>query len=164
MENSVDLEIIFDFNKQNVVGMDSTASSGDTGRTYNNRGLILMAVANHKENFFKIIGTLAHELTHYAMQLIYENNCNPYGPNEKETRAKLDAIEENLIELYEHDTIIGNVFKFYKDRDVWHAEIIVRVLHLVARYRNNREQLKKIEESYEKDLFDFYREIKVQRL
>jgi ankyrin repeat protein len=71
IENTDELDIVFDFNKEHVADMDATKSDWTRGTTYSNKGTILIGAGNHETNFREIIGTLAHELTHYAMQLIY---------------------------------------------------------------------------------------------
>lgn len=154
------LQIIFDLNKAHVMDLDPMASENAAGMTYNKSGSIYVAAANHEQHFYEIIGTLIHELMHYAMQLIYENNCKPFEFRDINKMTKFDEIMKNLHHYWQHnpkdtDEIISNIFEFYPE-DRWQAELIVRVPHMMACYKNNEDELSKIRETYCKDLFEFY--------
>jgi hypothetical protein len=71
VENSFDLEIVFDFNNPRVAELDANCSKNDRGITNILTGSILVAASNYEEELDEIRGTLAHELTHYAMEMIY---------------------------------------------------------------------------------------------
>jgi hypothetical protein len=148
MEISDDLQIVFDFDRQNVQDLDPTAGNSTTGKAYHRLGYIYVAAANYENKFYDIIGTFAHELTHYAMQLIYENQCKPYTVNEETNDGKFDEITTKVHKSVEDSKnwIIRTVFRCYP-REVWHAELIVRIPHLFAVYKNNPYHLEQLIEN-----------------
>lgn len=104
------------------------------------------------ENRYKNLGTLAHELCHYAMQLIYNNNCNPYRKSE-EPHLEFDNIVK-LCEGRKHeDDIIKFVFNYPPNQQ--HSEMITRVVHLLALHKTNQGKLTVLRETFA-ELFSFY--------
>ncbi|GKT18339.1 hypothetical protein ADUPG1_011293, partial [Aduncisulcus paluster] len=103
-------------------------------------------------------GTIAHELTHIAMQCIYKNEMFPFrsGESTPEVEKLKDAIWE-AEEKYE-DTIIGAVFG-YKEND-WPAEIIVRVPQILAVYGQSLGE--KIIKKEAPLLYEWYRDFVVE--
>jgi hypothetical protein len=71
VENSDELDLVFDFNNDHVADLDPTKNEWTKGNCYHNTGKISIGAANHETKNDEIIGTFAHELTHYAMNLIY---------------------------------------------------------------------------------------------
>ncbi|GKT28196.1 hypothetical protein ADUPG1_000496, partial [Aduncisulcus paluster] len=116
----------------------------------------------------KMCGTIAHELTHMAMQCIYENEMNPFYsgkpvPNglkkaikEAEKKVRKNPHQKNLHE----DTCIGMVFDNYGVKD-YPAEIIVRVPQLLAEY--GEEMGKQIMVSKTPKLYNWYEEFVVEK-
>lgn len=165
IEHSDQLEIFFDFNKANVMDLDPTSTESTSGVTYSQSGHIYVAAADHAEKFAHIIGVLAHELSHYAMQLTYENVCRPFKANDEINKKKFAKITDELRKFSinnvdETNFIISSVFDYYPENR-WHSELIVRVPHLLASYKDDEESLNAIIASYCQDLFAYYLKIVV---
>lgn len=75
IETSKSLMIKFDFENDNVKEMDLMSSSSTYGACLHETGQIYIA-AKRSDN--EIIGTLAHELCHYAMNIVFNNACQPF--------------------------------------------------------------------------------------
>lgn len=103
--------------------------------------------------FKKVSGTLAHELTHMAMQVCFSNETNPYEKFSK-NKGQFEGIIERVEKSNPDDDIVREAFQpFYKERSECACELIVRVNHLLADNPKNRKQY----ESKYKELFDFYK-------
>lgn len=154
------LEIVFDFNKEHVAVMDPTKSKHTKGTTYPGLGCIYVAAKYHRKNFSSIVGTLVHEITHLVMQLIFQNDCKPYSENDTASRNHFYNITLTLKHHVEKffsstDLTISSVFFSYP-KEIFHAELIVRVPQLFALYKNNESKLFEIKNSYCHHLFEFY--------
>ncbi|KRT84642.1 AAA protein [Oryctes borbonicus] len=151
LEYAETLEIIFDFAANSIVDLDPTQNSSTSGACdYKTRRLYIGAKSTDI-----VLGTLAHELCHLAMQIIYNNDCNPYNASDISTKANFDKIVENYSRKIGLNPIISRIFTTYKNRDEWPSEMIVRVPHLLAHYHDNPVMLKKLKEEAV-ELFDFY--------
>lgn len=115
----------------------------------------------------KIKGIIAHELCHYVMRLIYQNNENPYFENDEINKQLFDDIvnsinkwtsQENAdnVEVVDDECfgIISSVYRMYS-KDDYHAELIVRVVHLLAQFDNDEQKRISIKEKY-KELFKYF--------
>lgn len=148
------LKILFDFKSGFVDVVDPTAGSDHKGMFYT-KGLIyvggwyLLGQSTEHETF----GTLAHELCHYAMKLVYGNLAKPYKQNDMESRRKYEKVFKKCQENRAKEPIINLVFT-YPAREQ-HAELIVRVPHLMALYHNNPEKIQKARENFS-ELFDYF--------
>lgn len=161
---NVDISITFDFQRSHVMVLDPTMNIDTRGYAYYRKGHIYISAANYRENFFDVISVLAHELTHYAMYVGFRNNCRPYNLNDLNRREAFSTICDDLHKYcLNHpqlvDNIISSVYSCY-EKDSWHAELIARVPQLKVRYMNDEEKLKKIKETYCRELFDFYETVK----
>lgn len=88
------------------------------------------------------------------MQLVYENNCRPYREHDHKAMREFDIIV-TLCEFYkDKEQKIFYVFNYPKAHH--HAELIVRVPHLLSLYINDAEKLEKCSETY-RVLFNFFR-------
>lgn len=152
--------IIFDFNRQSVNIVDPTADSWTRGLFYiTGRIYIGAAELLRRSTENEAFGTLAHELCHYAMNLVYDNRAKPYFSNDKETRKKFSQISKHCKENSEKDAIIHHVYESYPKR-MQHAELIVRIPHLLAMYHDEPDKLKELRENFG-ELFEFYENIVV---
>lgn len=129
---SENLEIIFYFEK------DSLGSEGNgqiVGRTSHNGRIEIAALPFLSENTKNdVLGTLAHELCHFAMLLVYNNNFKPYATNS----AKLESFKEIEKHCHRHrssDVIINAVYHYHISKQ--HAELIVRPPHMMASYKRS---------------------------
>jgi hypothetical protein len=102
---------------------------------------------------FEVYGTLAHEFCHLAMGMLYNNNCKPYKLVDKARQMKYNRIMIYCQEDKAAENVIAHVFN-YQSSD-WHAELIVRVPHLLALYQNDENKFNHCREVF-KELFSFY--------
>lgn len=152
---SRNFRIIFDFNRDSVEVVDPTSNSSSrglfylTGRIY--IGAKQLLSPNNKHD---ALGTLAHELCHYAMLLVYKNNAKPYNGNDSKAAIEFEDVSKYCLENLDIEEIIGCVYKYY-DSNKHHAELIVRVPHLIMLYLNNSDKFDEIKNIFGK-LFEYF--------
>jgi len=169
VESSPLIEIIFDFDNDSIVDLDPTESSGTKGSCYYREGRIYIGAKDES----KVLGTLAHELTHLAMQVCYDNRCNPYEALDEQKKCAFRKIVEDcrdrirreeiikrkgkgkIIKTKGTDEIIKRVFNLYEKPD-WPSELIVRVPHILAHYK--REKGKRLLTQQVPELLRFYKQ------
>ena len=66
-------EIFFHFDRDSIVDLEPTLSSKTRGTCKITQGCLY--ISGQQES--QLVGALAHELTHLAMQVCYDNECNP---------------------------------------------------------------------------------------
>jgi len=142
-------EIIFDFDSDSIVNLDPTQSSGTKGSCNYGEGRLYVSGQQESE----LLGTLAHELTHLAMHVCYDNDCNPYEESDEGRKSDFNEIVSQYHEKKGMDSIIEQVFTVYEESS-WPSELIVRVLHLLARYSG--EQDRQLVTQQAPELFHFY--------
>ncbi|KAG5666884.1 hypothetical protein PVAND_014891 [Polypedilum vanderplanki] len=168
--------ILFDTDSDDVTRTLMEGFQGTLGAAFFKKGRLIVGakslfnsetmkvICDKKFNFETLkvevarsIGTLVHELCHYAMYLIFKNDCRPYLGD---FNSKFDGIVKNLntsrINLKNDDEkrIIGAVFTHYKNT-AWHAEAIVRVPQIYAEFSHINVRLNELRETF-KELFEFY--------
>lgn len=135
----------------------SLSSSDKTMGEYNaNKSRVCIGLNDSAE---EMQGTIAHEFTHLASQIIFQNNGFPYLESDESKKIKYNSILEEIKEEVGHDKydkkiddIIRRAFKYdHKDRP---AELIVRVPHMLAKY-GTEEGIKKLK-LQAPDLLNFY--------
>jgi ankyrin repeat protein len=149
VEHSEGTEIIFDFSRNSIIDLDPTHSYGTAGACDYKEGRIYVGAKEQSQ----LLGTLAHELTHLAMQVCYNNLCNPYEALDEQKKCAFDKIVAQCRDKTGIDNIIKFVFMLYK-QSCWPAELIVRVPHLLAHYSG--EQDKQLLTQQVPELFSFY--------
>jgi len=154
-----DFEVIFDFDSKNV-GKANPAytDEGISGLTYYYK-IPCHIYIGAKHNEHEVMGCLIHELTHLAMQLLYENSAKPYRVKDTEREKEFDDISSRIFDEIQNDEnkfdkIITDVTKYYPE-DVFHVELIVRVPHLCAFYTHQSEELRN-QKNLCHDLFDYF--------
>jgi predicted SprT family Zn-dependent metalloprotease len=153
----VNLQIIFDFDRPSVDHMDPTKHEFTFGTTYPSISCIYIGAKAllHGNLRFITYGTLAHELCHLAIMIVFGNECKPYRVRDEEMKNEF----EEIVKLYENqensERIISDVFGY--PPDVWHAELIVRVPHVMAFYKDDDDKLMECQEKCS-ELFDYYQE------
>jgi hypothetical protein len=128
VELSERLEIIFDFNRNSIIDLNPTKTSKTRGICDYRAGRIYVGAKDPSV----LRGILAHELTHLAMQVCYDNECNPYEALDEQKKYEFGKIVAECSGKTGIDNIIERVFT-YKKSD-WPSELIVRVPHLLAHY------------------------------
>lgn len=147
---------------------------GALGSTYTGFKWIFIA-AQSSDNFNQeqqIKGAIAHELCHYILRLVYENQEKPFRLYDHEA----SAIFENIVSTYkrllcsddqdviddECAGIISSVFEKYRNEDHV-AELIVRVPQTLVQFAQDIDKCTSIEMKYNL-LFDFYEKFVVPEL
>ncbi|GJQ75351.1 hypothetical protein Trydic_g23530 [Trypoxylus dichotomus] len=151
LEYAETLEIIFDFATSSIVDLDPTQNASTSGSCDYKAGRLYVGA---KSRDF-VLGTLAHELTHLAMQIIYNNDCNPYNVGDISSKMEFEKIVEDYRRKSGLNPIISRVFTAYGNPDDWPSELIVRVPHLLGHYYEDPLILAKLREEAS-ELFDFY--------
>ena len=128
------LRIVFDFDHHSVEQLDPTKQGNIRGTAYNLEGTVFIGARGllDKEKCFEVYGTLAHELCHFAMQLLYNNRCKPYHRNDDGKQKLFREIFALLEQKKSLDEIVSLAFKYPFDKQ--HAELIVRIPHILAQY------------------------------
>lgn len=148
------VQIIFDFNRASVDELDPSKNIYTRGTTYFLSGRIYIGAMLNSDA--EVLGTLAHEMMHYAMQLVYGNKCKPFHENDAERRQVFEKIVRDYTEpsIRSQEEIIDLAF-INQSFDVQIAELIVRVPHLLALYKRDERKIKMLREKF-KALFDFF--------
>ncbi|XP_078033107.1 uncharacterized protein LOC144467950 [Augochlora pura] len=158
------LDILFDFDNSNIKDMCPTASKATKGTTDFKEGRIYIA-ANVEEN--KLLGTLAQELTHLAMYILYKNDCKPFDKLDDNRRQTFESITAD-IENYTKDIVkkidnnvednslitLARAFTYRQDEQ--QSELIVRIPHILAQYGDEGRKCLLNTSKEIKSLFDFY--------
>lgn len=147
------LDIIFDFASINIDNIVMTRNMTAAGSYDGNVGRIYIA---GKVDRVELLGTMAHEFTHFVMEILYRNNGHPHFPGDNLNKSRLNAA---IIEAKQGgmDPIIHRVFTCYPKNEDWYAEIIVRVPHILAKYGDKEGS--RILMAKTPLLFAFYREV-----
>lgn len=152
---SRNFRIVFDFNRDSVEVIDPTADASTRGIFYLSGRIYIAAKQLLKPNTeFEAWGTLAHELCHYAMNLVYDNMAKPYFSSDLETAVEFEEISKICMENHESEEIISLVYQCYP-LNMQHAELIVRVPHLIIQYINDPSRFEEVRRIFDQ-LFAIY--------
>lgn len=155
--NSEDTKIVFDFNEEGVFCMDPTAEEEPLGLTYHSEGYILIGAGRSET---EVLATIAQELTHWAMQLVYKNHCRPfYAINDNCQREKYEKLVEKYKankNLTERCPDIAEVFdsNLYDPAEI-DKELVARVPHLLALNVNSKDKQDELSRTFG-DLFEYF--------
>jgi len=152
---SKNFKILFDFISDSVHVVDPTADDKTKGLFYLTGRIYISAkhlVSQNTEH--ETFGTLAHELCHYAMNLVFKNMAKPYYSNDQQARDEFEEISNLCQQKRGFEQIIDLVYDCYP-KNMQHAELIVRVPHLLALYQYRPAKLNQIRTEFCL-LFDFY--------
>lgn len=155
------LDIIFDFENDSVCNADPSSMETVKGKCDYKEGRLYIGAKTEREN---LLGTLAHELTHFAIQIMFDNNCNPFFESDETSKHNFMTIVDNLhLQVKSNskiDEVIKQVFTVYSDNSEWASEAIVRVTHVLAKY-NAQSGLIKLSEQVP-DLLNYYKSLMVE--
>lgn len=145
------LKFIFDFRNETVAFIGHRSFSAVKGACLDN-GTILIAGGNLRDA--NIIGTLAHELTHLAMRVIYKNNSRPFYSGDWYRKNEFNKIIEECHEEYMFGGIhaVDTVFQIYRDEQ-FATELIARVPQILVGCSESVIETAKVK--YQK-LFEYY--------
>ncbi|KAG5667153.1 hypothetical protein PVAND_015150 [Polypedilum vanderplanki] len=148
-------KIIMDFKSDSVQRIDPTSDKKDKGIFYMTRHIIIGA-RNLLDPELRndTIGVIIHEICHYALDVVFSNNCKPYlDENRLTIGIQYHKILKRCQMMTQHHEIIGSVFNYESHQ--YYAELIVRVPQLMTIYSNDERKLRNITEKYF-ELFQFY--------
>jgi ankyrin repeat protein len=120
LEHSGVTEIIIDYDRDSIVDLESTQSSARRSACGYRAGCIYVGAKEQS----KLLGVLAHELTHLAMQVCYSNQCNPYETLDEQKKCAFGKIITEYCYKTGIEPIIERVFTVYEKSD-WPAELSV---------------------------------------
>lgn len=170
-----DLQINFDFESDSIECLDPLSSNNVLGNFLPQFKVINLGanslLSEKTDKKLKVYGVLAHELCHYAMYLVYKNDCNPYKMHEDHKFDKICEDTKNILEdiskrdggnMLEEINIFHLVFEKLKDGKyanyaivLHHAELIVRIPHSRAFCGKNNSKFENVEKTFP-GLLTFY--------
>lgn len=149
-------EIVFDFENEVVDEFDPTQTF-NSGTAFYFRNYAIVAakflLSNDKYDRNHVLGTLAHELAHVAMNILYDNGVNPYVLDDEANIRKFNEIAKECRRNMNETSSMRILFEEKRDEDT-HGELIARVPDMLLTYAN-RSKLKHVQNVY-KSLFEFY--------
>ena len=152
---SKNFKIIFDFNRDSVNVADPTATSNTQGLFYTSGRIYIGAKQLLNEaTSNETMAIISHELCHFAMNLVYGNDARPYKANDNMTIQEFEDISVQCAANNDKEEVVDIVYEHYPP-DMHHAELIVRVVHLLALYSKNPEKLAEVRGIFS-SLFDFF--------
>lgn len=146
IKHSKALTITFDFNQRTVKEIDFTSSNRTLGICYYQSGRIYIGARRPE---VEIMGTLAHELTHFAMQILFGNDCVPFDAGDRRNRKIFPDIVDEYSRMDHECDWVSNVFASYP-KAAWVPELIAVVPQLIAMDMTNV-----LNQNYPQ-LYDFY--------
>lgn len=152
------LKIVFDFSRNSVEYLDPTKHRGVLGTTYPNQAYIYigaMELLTEGESRKQVLATLVHEMCHFAMEIMYNNECNPYLVNDKGKYEVFNAIFKETERRKNFDDLVVRVYDKMPE-EVQHSELIVCIPHLIVLFHSDKERLRKMTKVLSK-LFNFYK-------
>ncbi|KAL7014726.1 hypothetical protein ACKWTF_016092 [Chironomus riparius] len=150
--------IIFDFDRDSTCRIDPVTSSRTKGIFYFSGRIIIGAkqlLDQETEN--ETFSVLIHELCHYAVLAVYQNQSDPFAANDQAGKEEFTRIVELCQENVNEEPIIQSVFDDYP-AEHQASELIVRPAQLIALYNHEPEILQEISESFG-PLFDYFERI-----
>ncbi|CAG9797543.1 unnamed protein product [Chironomus riparius] len=154
---SNELQINFDFTNSDLVEFDPYINDA-YGAAYNYYDFVIIAAKDllskdvDKKNY--ALGTISHELMHYTMHQIYQNNINPYDNKDYERRKIIRDIYRKYEDIKDEDNLISTAYK-EEENESNYGELIARVPDILFTYRDNKTRLEEVKRTF-KDLFKFY--------
>lgn len=152
---SKNFKIFFDFNRDAVNIVDPTSNKFTqgvfyaSGKIYIGAKQLLDITTEHET-----LAVVAHELCHFVMDIVFKNLAKPYRSDDQQTMQEFKEISEECEKNHDIEDVIDVVYDCYPD-EMYHAELIVRVVHLQALYRNLPEKLSEVTSKFSR-LFEFF--------
>lgn len=162
-------KVVFDYKNMSIGAMNPSYGDRTMGLCDSKEGILYVGKDRDKSQRY---GTFAHELMHYVLDMIYENECLPYTKDDQDRKELFRVVLEETRKIYEADKeadlmadpeteresepIIQWVFECYEPGDVQLAELIVRVAHILAYYLNDQDKVNRLKEKFH-HLFDFFK-------
>lgn len=154
----------FDFSRKSVDRLSPAKHSAVYGVSYPEYAEIEVgAVGLVEDSFRDFEGTLIHEICHIAMEILYNNEANPFHKDDSSRHNEYHSIVkecENIVARNDEETnkrwsAIKRVFSSEFELDWKLKELIVRVPQIYAENRNNLQNLQYCYDTF-RLLFEFY--------
>ena len=153
------LQIIFDFDHDSIDLIDPTKNRNTKG-IYNCKKTYVLIGAKglldqESEKVCRVMSSIAHEISHFVMHLLYNNDAKPYAQLDKENEQNFKKVFDKCHEKVLEEKTIIKVFLYNKS--IQHAELIVCVPHILANHSldENREKLNKLQSIFS-ELFEYF--------
>jgi len=153
------LNIYFDFKKDKSHNLCLEDSQCSQDSTYTNCVIYIEAKQLLEDNAkYEAIGTLIHELGHFAILMTFMNNFNPYPMGESEERVEFI---NKVVQEYEMKMdLVGSAFKSNPEEHL-HSELIVRPMQMLMSNYKNHERASKIRSNFPA-LFKYHEDVVVK--
>jgi hypothetical protein len=157
------VKIHFDFNQTSVQHMTPWIADKHTNGLFFFNGNIYVGakdllVAATERN---VIGVFSHELNHMANHIVFRNRANPYEDGDDDKRNEFNLVIEACCSTRNVDEIVNVVYKY--ERDLWPAELIVRVPHMLAHYHDDPTRITVLASQFER-LFTYFKDFVVPQM
>jgi hypothetical protein len=164
--------LVFDTTRNDVTGVQVDGSKATLGVVFWTTGNMAIGAKdlfsteamekigtkNFDVKIARIIGTLQHELCHYAMLLVFRNACNPFGlGGGRRFMGILEMMRERAMQFRDDSDelrVIGSIFKVYHESQ-WAAELVVRPAQVYAEFKHKPEELRKFRGEF-LELFEYF--------
>lgn len=148
------LRINFDFSKEKFSNFISP-------------GTVIIGAKNMDiANKFEVIGSIAHELNHLAIQIIFMNKLNPFPMGESAVKLKFIQVCKNIEEICKEnpgcEVIVKRVFDSY-NKITQPSELIVRPMQIVMHYYESAAKINKNQRIFN-ELFNYFVEVVLPEL
>jgi len=148
-------KIIFDFNRDSAYRIDPTTGPWTKGIFYFSGRIIVGAKQLlNQETERDTFSVMIHELCHYAVLAVYQNQSDPFKANDQEAKEEFARIAELCKVNIEDEPVIQSVFDDYPEEHQ-PSELIVRPPQLIALYSKEPELLQEVIDTFN-ELFDYY--------
>ncbi|XP_046397125.1 uncharacterized protein LOC124164019 [Ischnura elegans] len=142
VHDEVDFEVIFDAHSSDVSRMIAIQGEKVRGLTeYNQNRVYVGTKLSEDYDKGKMLGTLAHELAHKAIAVVFKNHGKPYRKDDEEQKKKymevFSLLPDRVWFMDGVDSILRGVHTAIYPEEVLEQELIVRVPHMVAAYAEN---------------------------
>ncbi|XP_064459893.1 uncharacterized protein LOC135370136 [Ornithodoros turicata] len=142
--------IQFDFEKDDVQCMTGCSGTSTLGMTNWEKEKLFIAAKQAKtvDAHHVVLGTIAHELCHLALHLVYKNDGKPYHRLDVQTQGRYQKIIEAMRQR-KKDEIIDLAFGYNKEEE----EVIVRIPHILAHHGSHGHS---IVQTQAPELYEFF--------
>lgn len=147
VEHSKSLTVSVDFRNESVLHLDMNASNAMDGLTYHNIGRIYLSVAGKDDT--EIGGLIIHELTHFALHIIFNNHGYPYHKFDVDKERRFKRIVDEVRKCRKNlPQLVNDMYDAYSESS-WPKELIARVPQLISMKSSSHKDMA--------ELFEFYR-------
>lgn len=147
-------EMVFDFDNRVIDDIDPKQIN-NLGGAFRSYALIAAADLLNNDKYERdfVLGTIAHEVAHIAMNFLYDNEMKPYSMGDNESITNMIQITDDCRKTKYASSLM--ITAFNGDESNLHPELIARVPDMLVTYRNKISKFNRRSRIY-KSLFDYY--------